>query len=98
MEDLGSFIFENWGSFLDDCETLLEENRINPNDLLRTLNSINPPIQFTVDYRKDAIPFLDVLIKRNNSPVIRQKRESQSGCFKKEKHAKISEKQTFLTP
>ena len=41
-ENLGNFIFENWSSFLDDCETLLEENKINPNDLLSILNSINP--------------------------------------------------------
>ena len=33
-----------------------------------------------------------------NSSVIRQKGESQNGCFKKAKHAKFSEKQTFLTP
>ena len=33
-EDLASFIFENWSRFLDDCETLLEEIKINPNDLL----------------------------------------------------------------
>ena len=33
----------------------------------------------------------------DNSSVIRQKGESQNGCFKKAKHAKISEKQTFLT-
>ena len=31
------------------------------------------------------------------SSVIRQKGESQNGCFKKAKNAKISEKQTFLT-
>ena len=29
--------------------------------------------------------------------VIRQKGEYQNGCFKKAKHAKISEKQIFLT-
>ena len=29
---------------------------------------------------------------------IRQKGESQNGCLKKAKHAKISENQTFLTP
>ena len=34
----------------------------------------------------------------NQSSVIRQKGESQNGCFKKTKHAKFSEKQTFLTP
>ena len=32
------------------------------------------------------------------SPVMRQKGESQNGCFRKIKHAKFSEKQTFLTP
>ena len=31
------------------------------------------------------------------SSVIRQKDKSQNGCFKKTKHAKFSEKQTFLT-
>ena len=30
------------------------------------------------------------------SSVIRQKGESQNGCFKKVKHAKISEKETFV--
>ena len=34
----------------------------------------------------------------SNSLVIRQKGESQNGCFKKTKHAKFSEKQTFFTP
>ena len=31
-------------------------------------------------------------------PVIRQKGQSQNGCFKKTKHVKFSEKRTFLTP
>ena len=34
----------------------------------------------------------------NNSLVIRQKGESQNGCFRKTRHAKFSEKRTFLTP
>ena len=34
---------------------------------------------------------------RWNSSVIRQKGESQNGCFKKRKHAKFSEKRRFLT-
>ena len=68
-EDLENVIFENWNRFLDDCETLLEENKINPNDLLSILNSINPSIQFTMEYSNDAIPFLDVLIKRNKDDI-----------------------------
>ena len=40
------------------------------------------------------------LFSRENwiSSVIRQKGESQNGCFKKTKHAKFSEERTFLTP
>ena len=34
----------------------------------------------------------------DKSSVIRQKGESQNGGNKKSKHAKFSEKQTFLTP
>ena len=33
----------------------------------------------------------------NNSLVIRQKGDSQNGCFEKTKHTKVSEKRTFLT-
>ena len=33
-----------------------------------------------------------------NSSVIKQKGESQNGCFKKTKHAKFPEKRTFLIP
>ena len=33
-----------------------------------------------------------------NSSVIKQKRESQNGCYLKTKHVKFSEKRTFLTP
>ena len=61
-QDLGNFFFENWSCFLNNCETLLEEHRINPNDLLTIiLNSINPSIQFIVESSKDAIPLLDIL-------------------------------------
>ena len=35
---------------------------------------------------------------KDKQSVIRQKDESQYGCFKKTKQAKFSEKQTFLTP
>ena len=44
---------------------------------------------------KDIREYLTFLF---NSSVKRQKGASQNGCFKKAKHAKISEKQTFLTP
>ena len=52
---------ESWNRFLDDCCTAEES--------LLTLNSINPSIQFTVEYRKDQIPFLDNLIERNENGI-----------------------------
>ena len=36
--------------------------------------------------------------RKCKSAVIRQNGESQNRCFKKTKHAKFSEKRTFLTP
>ena len=53
---------------------------------------------------KEEVLFLDISnikfleINTKNSPVIRQKGESQSGCFKKTKHVQFPEKRTFLTP
>ena len=35
---------------------------------------------------------------RKSSSAIRQKGESQNGCYKKIKHVKFSEKRTFLPP
>ena len=60
-EEFRNVIFEKWSRILDYCETLLEENKINTNDLLSILNSINPLTEFTMEYSKDTIPFLDIL-------------------------------------
>ena len=47
------YIEENWGRFLDDCEILLEEDKVHPNALLEVLNSISPNIQFTMTCSKE---------------------------------------------
>ena len=54
---------------MDDCCTVLRSSQISPEELLLTLNSINPSIQFTMEYSKDQIPFLDILMKRNENGV-----------------------------
>ena len=68
-ELLAEYIMENWYRFLDDCYTVLRSNQISPEKLLLTLNSINPSTQFTMEYSKDQIPFLDILIKRNENGI-----------------------------
>ena len=50
------FIFKNWRRFLDDCETLLQKNRINPNDLLSISNLIKH--QFSLQKNIGNMPFL----------------------------------------
>ena len=52
-ELLAEHIKENWNRFLDDCYTVLSSSQISPEELLLTLNSINPSIQFTMEYNED---------------------------------------------
>ena len=68
-ELLAEYIKENWNRFLDDCYTVLRSSQISSAELLLTLNAINPSIQFTMEYSKDQIPFLDFLIKRNENGI-----------------------------
>ena len=68
-ELLAEYINDNWNRFLDDFSTVLRSSQISPEELLLTLNSINPSIQFTTEYSKDQIPFLDILIKTNENDI-----------------------------
>ena len=68
-ERLAQYIKENYNHFLDDCYTVLRCIQISPEELLPTLNSVNPSIQFTMEYSKNQIPFLDILIKRNENGI-----------------------------
>ena len=62
-------ILENWSRFLDDCQTTLDKNKVKPEELLETLNSVNEAIQFTIEFSDKEIPFLDILIKQDYSGI-----------------------------
>ena len=68
-ERLAEYMKENWNRFLDDWYADLRCSQVSSEELLLTLNSINPSIQFTMEYSKDQIPFLDILIKRNENGI-----------------------------
>ena len=68
-ELLAEHIKENRDRFLEDCYAVLRSSEISPEELLLTLNSNNPSIQLTMKYSKDQIPFLDILIKRNENGI-----------------------------
>ena len=66
--------------------------------LLRNfLKKCNISVQYTSVFFL-RLSYLAPVSLRYNSSVMRQKGESQNGCFKKTKNAKFSEKQTFLIP
>ena len=63
------FILENWSRFLNDCQTPLDKNKVKPQEVLQTLNSVNEAIQFTVEFNDKEIHFLDILIKKDSSGI-----------------------------
>ena len=68
-KEFQEFILENWSCFLDDCQTPLDKNKVKTDELLETLNSVNEVIQFIMEFSDKEIPFLDILIKRDNSGI-----------------------------
>ena len=69
MESFSEYMKENWNRFLTECYTVSRSTQISLEELLLTLNSINPSIQFTMEYSNDQIPFLDTLITRNENGI-----------------------------
>ena len=63
------FILENSTLFLDDYQTPLDKNKVKPQELLETLNSVNEVIQFNIEFSDKVITFLDILIKRDSSGI-----------------------------
>lgn len=60
---------KKWNHFLDDCHTLLKSSKISPEDLLLTLNTINPSIKFTMEYTLDQLTFPHISIKRKENGI-----------------------------
>ena len=68
-KEFQEFILEDWSHFLVDCQTPLDKNKVKPEELFETSNSVKESIQFTTEFSDKEIPFLDILIKRNNSGI-----------------------------
>ena len=56
-------------SFLGGCQTPLDKSKVKPEELLEALNSVKEAIQFTMEFNNKEIPFLDILIKGDNSGI-----------------------------
>ena len=67
--DVEKYFCQNWKRYLDDCQMPIDTTMINLNDLAGILNSINTKIQFTIESNRENIPFLDILIKRDDTKI-----------------------------
>ena len=56
-KEFQEFVLENWSRFLDDCQTPLDKNKVKPEELLETLNSVNEAIQFTMEFSDKEVLF-----------------------------------------
>ena len=45
------------------------EEKVQPQELYSILNSIHPKIQFTMQQSKEMVPFLDVLIRKEDNRI-----------------------------
>ena len=63
--DIMQYFVENWKTFLDDYETLLNTDLIKSDDLLTVLNSVENDTQSTMELNENKLPFLDILITKS---------------------------------
>ena len=64
-----NYVYENWSRFLHDCEIPLDQRKVTPEEFLEMLNSINISIQYTMEKSETEIPFLDILIKQDDTGI-----------------------------
>ena len=60
---------KNFKRFLDDCFIFWQKSRAEVEILFNMLNNINPKIQFTMEFSFEKLPFLDILICKENTEI-----------------------------
>ena len=69
-QDFSTYILENWKRYLDDCFIFCTKNENDLHTFHNVLNSIDESIQFTVEHSTHELPFLDILIIKEDSKII----------------------------
>ena len=64
-QQFGEYFMKFWNRFLDDCFVPWTRSLNDLNRLHYILNYLHPSINFTIEYSKKELPFLDVLVKKN---------------------------------
>ncbi|OOY45291.1 hypothetical protein, partial [Solemya velum gill symbiont] len=65
--ELAGYIKESWKRFLDDCFSIWKQTKGELVTFHALLNSLHPAIEFTMEIGEKQLPFLDVLVQKNNT-------------------------------
>ena len=60
----------NWKRFLGDCFLIWKNSLGSIDNLTNILYDLNPDIKFTIEHSPDKLPFLDVLLNKNDGKII----------------------------
>ena len=63
------YIKQNWKRFLDDCFILWLKTKNELCTFHQKINSLHPDIKFTMEFDEKVLPFLDILVQKNNNKI-----------------------------
>ena len=65
-QEFSETLQRSWKRYLDDCFLIWNRNDSDLNDLNKLSDDLDPDIKFTLQKRSVEIPFLDVLVRKEN--------------------------------
>lgn len=68
-EEFRSEFINRWKRFLDDCFIIWNRSKSELETLHNALNCLHPDINFTMEFHKTQLPFLDVLVKKVDTSI-----------------------------
>lgn len=68
-EEFSQTLKNNWKRYLDDCFIIWNKGDLELHMLNNILNDLDPDIKFTLEKNSTEIPFLDVLVKKENDKI-----------------------------
>ena len=70
-EEIGHYVYTNWRRFLDDCYINWPYCEDKLKELHDILNSLDDSIQLTPETSCEELPYLDVMIRKDNTHLTR---------------------------
>nr|XP_034325343.1 uncharacterized protein LOC117689218 [Crassostrea gigas] len=68
-QKISEHLKHSWKRYLDDCFIFWEESEEDLHEFHSLLNSLNPNIQFTMEFSDCSISFLDIMVLKNQSKI-----------------------------